>query len=78
MLAYPFPVVLHSTFQQKIDIPVYVGHEPLRRLGCHMNLSLIPDSNDASPGIKPLCSKIDVNKNSYHIETNQLTCIADQ
>ena len=35
MLAYPFPVVLHSTFQQKIDIPVYVGHEPLRRLGCH-------------------------------------------
>ena len=38
----------------------------------------MPNSNHASPGIKPLCSKIDVNKNSYHIETNQLTCIADQ
>ena len=38
LLAYPFTMVLHLKFQQKIDVPVYAGHEPTRQLGCHLNL----------------------------------------
>ena len=49
-----------------------------RRLGHHLNLSLMPNSNHVSTGIKPLCSNIVFNKNPYHLATNQLTLIADQ
>ena len=41
MLAYPFTMVLHPKFQQKIDIPVYTGYEPPRRLGHHLNFSIM-------------------------------------
>ena len=78
MLAYPFTMVLYSKFQQQIEIPVYTGHEPPRRLGHRLNLSLMPNSNHVSTGIKPLCLNIAFNKNTYHIATNQLTRIADQ
>ena len=75
MLAYPFTMVLHPKFNKKIDTPVYTGH---RRLGHHLNLSLMPNSNRVSTGTKPLCLNIVFNKNLYHIETKQLTRIADQ
>ena len=78
MLAYPFTMVLHPKFNKKIDTPVYTGHQPPRRFGHHLNLSLMPNSNHASTGTKPLCLNIVFNKNLYHIETKQLTRIADQ
>ena len=70
MLAYPFTMVIHPNFQQNIDIPVYTGHEPPRRLGHHLNLSLIPNLNHVSTGIKPLSLNTVVNKNPYNVETN--------
>ena len=78
MLAYPFTMVLHPKFQQKIDILVYTGHEPPLRLGHHLNLSLMPNSIHVSTGIKPLSLNIVFNRNPYNIETNELTHIADQ
>ena len=56
--------------QQKIDISVYTGHESPRRLGHHLNLSLMLNSNHVSIGIKPFSSNIVFNKNPYNIKTN--------
>ena len=78
MLPYPFTMVFHPKFNKKLDTPMRTEHKPPRRLGHHLNLSLMPNSNHVFTGIKPLCSNLVFNKNPYHIETNQLTRIADQ
>ena len=57
---------------------MYTGHRPLKPLRHHLTLSLMPNSNYESFGIEPLCSNIAFNKNPYHLDTNQLTPIADQ
>ena len=70
MMAYPFTMALHPKFQQKIGIPVYKGHEPPRRLGHHLNFSLMPHSIHVSNGIKTFSLNFVFNKNPYNIETN--------
>ena len=43
----------------------------------YLNVPWTLNSNHVSTGLKPLCSEIVFNKNTYHIKTNQLTRIAD-
>ena len=70
-----------------MHIPMYsrrelIVHKTLRRqsrrLGRHLNVLCMPNSNHVSTRIKTLCSKIASNKKLYHIETNQLTYTLDR
>ena len=66
---------LHPKFQQKNRHPRYTGHKPPRRLENHLKLSLMPNSDHVSTGIKPLCLNIFFNKNpSYRNQSIDTHC----
>ena len=64
-----------QNFNKKNRHPRYTGPKPPRRLEDHLNLSLMPNSDHVSTGIKPLCLNIVFNKNpSYRNQSIDTHC----